>query len=95
MFRWTLDKEGALRARLIQPSSSPGSPAATMHFTPVTAVCYMLTGKYYPSTFYAYASLEIDLDLTTARSIERASDDMSSSTVAEQLVLSVNPFKIP
>lgn len=55
----------------------------------------MLTGKYYPSINYQYASSELDLDLTTARSIERASDDTSCSTIAEQLVTSVNPFKIP
>ncbi len=100
MFRWTLDKEGALRARLMPVESSLSSsgsakPTPPTLLTPVTAVCYMLTNKYYPSIQYAYAASEIDLDLATSRSIERASDDMSSSTIAEQLMLCVNPIKIP
>lgn len=74
-FEWTLDVEAgyALRGRLRRPTS-PGTSVGSPLFTPVTAMCYMQTGKYYPSLQYEYAASEINLDPSVAHAIEMLSD---------------------
>jgi len=99
--RWTLDKEGALRGTLLphlqvmsNPSNVRFQEIREAYLTPVTSVCYALTGKYYKSLNAAYAASEIDLDQSTSRSIERASDDVGNTSEGELLVNLLNPVKL-
>lgn len=64
-------------------------------FTPVTAVCFSLTSKFYKSLDAAYAASEIDLDANTAISLEMASDDVNNSSEGSLLVDLLKPSKIP
>ena len=77
-FHWTLDVDAgyALRGKL--RNSAPGvgkadTPSPSI-FTPITALCFMLTGEYYPSLQYEYAASEINMPPDIAEAIEKLSD---------------------
>jgi len=72
-------------------STTPRSPQGT--FTPITALCYMLTGKQYKSLEYAYAATELDIDLRLARAIELASDDVNCNSDGIMLLNMLHPTK--
>jgi len=93
MFSWTVDSENSIRGKIkaSPASTTPRSPQGT--FTPITALCYMLTGKQYKSLEYAYAATELDIDLRLARAIELASDDVNCNSDGIMLLNMLHPTK--
>lgn len=103
MFSWTVDSENSIRGKIKAsptPASFPKTPPASTTprspqgtFTPITALCYMLTGKQYKSLEYAYAATELDIDLRLARAIELASDDVNCNSDGIMLLNMLHPTK--